>query len=545
MLSKDSVDVSTEYGTIRGCKKVSVLGRNYFNFQRIPYMKPPVGKLRFVDPQEPEKWTEPLDCTEHGPAFCNVNFLTEQYEGELDSMHVNVYTVDMDPKKPLPVMVWIHGGGVYTGNARTELTSPDYLMQKDVVLVTFHYRMGVFGFLSLDDPSLNIPGNAQFRDHVFALKWIKRNIGRFGGDANNVTVFGESWGGGSTSYHMISKQSKNLFHRGILMSGTALNGVYSLIPRRDWALRLCHQLGYDGSSDDKSLLEFLENADEKEIILASPKIMTDKEQEEEGLIVPFGPCIEPYDNGNAFITDHIIKMAKNCWGNEIDIMIGATSNELGALDMMANVESEFKKYINFKRYIPFDLGIDVDDPKRSEYAERIMRNYYGLLQPSRSNLEGTMRAGNDFALWHPIHRIVKSRENSGKGGKSFVYRFDFNSENNFFKKLAKAEDTSREAFHGDDVGYIFKMDLLGPTPPVDSVGFAGIRLMLSTLTEFARTGNPNVNEFENVEWLPATFDVPLKGLNINEKQSKFIVLPEATTVHALDKLYHEQKKDLY
>jgi cholinesterase len=107
-------------------------------------------------------------------------------------------------------------------------------MQKDVVIVTFQYRMGAFGFLSLDDPSLNIPGNAQFRDQIFALNWIKRNIGNFGGDPGNVTLFGESWGGIAASYHLASEKSKGLFHKAILMSGTALHGLCSMVPRRKW-----------------------------------------------------------------------------------------------------------------------------------------------------------------------------------------------------------------------------------------------------------------------------------------------------------------------
>lgn len=105
--SEQFVDLDTEYGPIKGCKKMSVLGRDYFNFQRIPYMQAPVGKLRFRDPQPPKSWTQPLDCTQQGPAFCNVNFLSGEYEGDLDAMFLNLYTNDIAPSKPFPVMVWV------------------------------------------------------------------------------------------------------------------------------------------------------------------------------------------------------------------------------------------------------------------------------------------------------------------------------------------------------------------------------------------------------------------------------------------------------
>lgn len=101
------VDLETKYGPIRGCVKESDLGKKYFNFQKIPYMKAPIGKLRFRDPEVPDCWTEPLDCTTQGPAFCNTNFLTGQFEGELDGVFLNVYTNNIKPIKPYPVMVWV------------------------------------------------------------------------------------------------------------------------------------------------------------------------------------------------------------------------------------------------------------------------------------------------------------------------------------------------------------------------------------------------------------------------------------------------------
>jgi carboxylesterase type B len=86
----------------------------------------------------------------------------------------------------------IHGGGFCRGSSRTDLYGPDYLLEKDIVFVSFNYRLGVIGFLSLDDPTLEIPGNVGLKDQVFALKWVQRNVSQFGGDPKNVTIFGES-----------------------------------------------------------------------------------------------------------------------------------------------------------------------------------------------------------------------------------------------------------------------------------------------------------------------------------------------------------------
>lgn len=98
------IEVSTEYGNIRGRKRQTILGRNFYSFQKVPYMQDPFGKLRFADPQPPTKWEETLDCR-NGQSFCNINFLNGQYEGCLDGVHLNVYSNNLNPKKLLPVMV--------------------------------------------------------------------------------------------------------------------------------------------------------------------------------------------------------------------------------------------------------------------------------------------------------------------------------------------------------------------------------------------------------------------------------------------------------
>lgn len=540
------VEVRTEYGKIRGRKRLSVFGREFFSFQKIPYMKAPVGKLRFVDPQPPEKWSGTLDCTEEGPAFPNLFFLDQQYQGNLeDGVHINVYTNNFNPNKP--VLVWIHGGGIYTGSASESITGSDYLMQKDVVLVTFQYRMGVFGFLSLEDPTLNIPGNAQFRDHIFALKWIQRNIKNFGGDANNVTLFGESWGGGATSYHLISNKSKGLFHRAILMSGTALNNYYSYFPTRNWALRLCVKLGYDkATSTDKEILDFLENADEKEIVIASTQILTEKEKNDEGFNLAFGPVIEPYDNGNGFLTDDIIKMMRKGWGKDIDIIIGNTKNECIGIPMMMKTEELFKSLCSFQRYVPRDLELGVDNDKKIEYGELVKKNYFGEIEPSLENMTPFSYIYNDYYCIHPMYRTIMSRLTFGKG-KTFVYCFNYNTQNNLMKKFFKFDVD--EAIHADDNSYIFKMPGMEGEDfnlSIDSHEFEGIKMMTGIFADFSKNGNPNFEMLNNAEWTPATKEEPFKALYLSEKKCEMInLVDDLERIKIFNQFYEEQNQTLY
>lgn len=120
-------------------------------------------------------------------------------------------------------MFWLHGGGFIIGSGESNVYGPEHLLIEDIVLVTVNYRLGALGFLSLNDPSLEVPGNAGLKDQVLALKWVQKNIIHFNGDPNNVTMFGESAGASSIHFHILSKQSEGLFQKAILQSGTVFN----------------------------------------------------------------------------------------------------------------------------------------------------------------------------------------------------------------------------------------------------------------------------------------------------------------------------------
>lgn len=127
-------------------------------------------------------------------------------QGSEDCLVLNVYAPQ--DFKPKPVMVWIHGGGFKTGSSETDLHGPEYLLSEDIVLVTFNYRLGILGFLRFEDSSLGISGNAGLKDMVMVLKWVQKNIECFGGDPNNVTIFGESAGGAAVHYLVLSSLAK-------------------------------------------------------------------------------------------------------------------------------------------------------------------------------------------------------------------------------------------------------------------------------------------------------------------------------------------------
>lgn len=190
-------------------------------FMGIPYAKPPVGDLRFAPPEPADAWEGTLeasefgqDCPQSGSAFNGfVDSLNE------DCLYLNVYTPSEGENHP--VMVWIHGGAFVTGSGGAAY-EPQRLVEQGVVVVTLNYRLGALGFV----PVAGLPeGNGHFglMDQQLALQWVQDNIGQFGGDAGNVTIFGESAGGHSVLSQMVSAGantgSEGLFHKAIVQSG--------------------------------------------------------------------------------------------------------------------------------------------------------------------------------------------------------------------------------------------------------------------------------------------------------------------------------------
>ncbi|CAG9772123.1 unnamed protein product [Ceutorhynchus assimilis] len=215
--------VYTKNGPVRGIKSQSRSNKPYDSFLGIPYAKPPVGNLRFANPEHPEPWKDVYNATKYGPRCMQRNpFLSIEtvYEGDEDCLYLNVYVPEIPKSEKLPVIFSIHWGGLTSGNGDGGYYNPKYFMDFEVILVIINYRVGILGFLStLDDAA---PGNFGLKDQVMALEWVQDNICHFGGDAKNVTIMGASAGAGSVHLHMVSPRSEGLFGRAISQSGAGI-----------------------------------------------------------------------------------------------------------------------------------------------------------------------------------------------------------------------------------------------------------------------------------------------------------------------------------
>jgi para-nitrobenzyl esterase len=251
--------VTTSLGALDGRDSAGVA-----HWLGIPFAAPPVGALRWKSPMAPVRWSGTRDASAFGPTCVQTDRLAKMYGGAMDPISEDCLTLNVWSASPSgakkPVMVWIHGGGFTHGSGRATIYDGTRLAQLGAVVVTINYRLGVFGFLS--HPALSAESRTKgsgaygFLDQVAALQWVKREIAAFGGDPDNVTIFGESAGAFSVGYHLVSPMSRGLFHRAIMESGSPyrftapVSGPDSMRTGERAGLKLAAKVGVTGRGAD-------------------------------------------------------------------------------------------------------------------------------------------------------------------------------------------------------------------------------------------------------------------------------------------------------
>lgn len=217
--------VRTQAGDVRGNDRDA---KGVLAFKGIPYAAPPVGPLRWRAPQPPIPWSGVRDALTFGAA-CLSALDDDPRPGprDEDCLYLNVWTAAKDADERRPVMVWFHGGGFQFGSSANPATDGGLLAAHGVVVVSFNYRLGIFGFLAHPDLDAEGPsGNYGLQDQLAALRWVNANIAAFGGDPDNITVFGESAGAMAIGMVMASPLAHGLFHKAIGQSGAFWDGKH-------------------------------------------------------------------------------------------------------------------------------------------------------------------------------------------------------------------------------------------------------------------------------------------------------------------------------
>ncbi|XP_032520406.2 juvenile hormone esterase-like [Danaus plexippus] len=507
----ESPVVDVVEGKISGKHCKTSNNTDYFTFKSIPYAKPPVGVLRFAAPQPPEPWDGVRDGTKDCNICAQLDRESFQVVGDEDCLYLNVSTPSL-PKAdlpPLPVMVFFHGGGFLFGNGTDDsVHGPDYLVEKNVVVVTLNYRLGILGFLSLG--CKEAPGNMGLKDQVQALIWIKNNIKNFNGDPNNVTIFGVSAGGASVELQMLSPMSKGLFHKAIAQSGSSLlhwsqnNNIKELVLKFPIIKK-------KNITDSQDLLQLLKNLSTKDLITMS-MLVIGLENSKGGLNFGFVPTVEEDRDWEPFLTKSPYDLLKQGEIHKVPYMTGYCDRE-GLLMMYSIHKATFDTLVRDKDFLSL-LPFDLDNSQKTELQTKL-KNIY--LEGVNKYNESDFYAIDFFSDVDFCGGIFASAELISKHiSPLYFYEFSYDGNLNYLKK--KLNIDRKGACHGDEGGYLVKSGLLqGDITDTDRL----VRERMCRMwTNFAKFGDPTptIDEVITTTWEPLA-ETGFNCLMIDDKLS--------------------------
>ncbi|XP_037035581.1 venom carboxylesterase-6-like isoform X3 [Bradysia coprophila] len=499
--------VNTERGRVRGCISKTLLEqRPIVSFTGIPYAQPPVGNRRFEQAVKPEPWNSTLNAFEY-KNVCNQMDAGKPIGNE-DCLYVNVFTPDTTFSKRLPVIFFIFGGGFYAGSGN--IYGPELLLDHDVILVTFNYRVGPFGFLSLGNR--NYSGNLALKDQLLALKWVRDNIHSFGGDKDKVTIHGWSAGCWSVSLHMASPASQGLFNKAICFSASALvPWILSYVKdhrkiARDFAISHGFQ-----PSNDQQLIDYLKNLDADTLVTMAYTDFYTPGTKEKAIRLPWTPVVESATSKNPFLLESPVNyFNKEKYGrSSIDTLFGyadaesysATSAEIQNPSLLTPFKEEFRFQLPL-----LGLNYSFSDPDYPLLSNEVRQFYFGNgnITTQVAQFSSMM---NDL-LSYPVHRAIKL-QSKVSCGRTFYYIFSVDLMLSRFKKLsnANAHGLTGNSTHGDDIFYVFKIknwdEIIAPgtyeSLSLDSKEVSVIKMMTGIVANFATTGRPTLQD-SSIDW---------------------------------------------
>ncbi|XP_063708884.1 juvenile hormone esterase-like [Culicoides brevitarsis] len=460
--------------------------KKLFSFKGIPYATPPVGKLRFKNPQPHPGWHGIRNATEHGnvcvqiPAFLRIDVV-----GSEDCLFLNVYTPpNINPNKKYPVMFWIHGGGFYGGSGDFDLYGPEMLVEQEVIVVTINYRLGLLGFFSTNDQAAQ--GNYGLKDCVEALKWVQKNIKAFGGDRNRVTIFGQSAGGAAVHYLVLSPMAKGLFHGAISQSGTALNSWgHQPFPRKQ-AFDAANTLNITFNSSKDLVEQFRAISDPK--VFATIGISLENLQT---LYLPltFVPSVEPKDSKEPrFLSETPIKMLQKGKFNKVPIILGATDAEfLSEIHYHRLNPNLLKKYNDDPSFlIPYLWFIEPNSEAARDIIYNIRKTYFNNKTEITDILE-FVEFNSDRAFQYSAYKTASLHAKKQKS-PVFQYVFSFDGTLSWHKQQYLLTDYDGVC-HSDDMGYMWTMAKLS-CPPKGSPTEKVRQRVVKMWTDFSKYGHP-------------------------------------------------------
>ena len=443
----DKYVVNTTSGMVRGFDQEGSIA-----FLGIPYAQ----TQRFMPPQPVQPWSGVRDCNKWGPQAMQRTYGPKPGEDKMSEQCtvLNVWTTDLHACKP--VMVWLHGGGFDSGTS--EWNPGMSLAQNDVVVVGLNHRLNILGFLDLSacSPQYKESANVGMLDVVAALQWVRDNIRQFGGDADNITIFGESGGGGKVGTLLCMPAARGLFHKAIIMSGTILN-VNTKSMSEELGKAVLNELGIDAAHIDR-----INDVPYDTLYAAGQRAMAASigtRAPGTPMMWGFGPSPDgvnllqqPFQPGFAAISDNI------------PILIGTTFNELQRLAYNRPMTEKEAREALQKTF-----GDDTDNYIRtfkSTYPDRTPQDWLSI----------------DW-LFRPKTIITADYISMNRTAKTYAYMFTWRS------------PVNQGSVHGHELKFCFntlrhgKNELPEPTAADQQLADRMSRVW----AQFAHTGDPNTS----------------------------------------------------
>lgn len=471
--SAEAAVVTTSYGKVAG-----YIENDIYTFKGIPYAE----AERFMPPHAPKAWEGVRSSRAYGPC-CPQEFRStwlideaafvsrwdDGFPGE-DCLRVNVWTQGLNDGKKRPVMVWIHGGGFSTGSSQEQ---PSYdgasLARKgDIVMVSLNHRLNVLGFLNLSSfgDKYKYSANLGMLDIIEALKWVKNNIAAFGGDPDNVTIFGQSGGGRKVSTLLCMPAAKGLFHKAIVQSGSGANFMPEDYSSKIGQLTVRY-LGLDATTIDK-----LADVPYEELLEAGTKAVNEVKKEADASGISSKVSIwgwMPTKDGDLLPEDAFAN-GSELISKDIPMMVGSCLNEMAGFVTLSDPEYFSQTDEQVKERLTKMYGKYTDE-------------YISAFKEAYPELKATDMPIIDFKYRPQALKQVETKVSDG-GAPVWNYLFAY---------YGSSLDGAMTATHCMELPYVFNNVTRAAT--MTGATLEAIRLgnfMSSAWINFARTGNPNV-----------------------------------------------------
>jgi len=451
-------------GSLKGIVKDGVA-----SFKGIPYAAPPVGEFRWRPPQPVIAWKDVKDATKDCASCIQRAWPGSTEKQSEDCLFLNVWApASANEKSKLPVMVWIHGGAFVAGSGSGPGSAGDAFAKNGVILVTINYRLGRLGHFAFPALSKEHPeefkGSYAYMDEIAALKWVQQNIAAFGGDKNNVTIFGFSAGGVSVHSLLTIPAAKGLFHKAISESGGGRDGILTGRPiRKDNADSLypvsAETIGINFARKHK--IEGTGEAALAQLRALSAEEILDGGQENDsaGIKIYSGPILD-----GKLVVETAESAYKAGRQAQVPLMIGSCSAEVGG-PFISNATSKQALFAGFGE-LENEAKAAFDPNGDKEFAE-------------------VQTKFNTYWVWGEPARMT-ARAFTSKGNQAYVYQFGY-------VPVAARQMSRYGAGHGSEVSFVFNTLHARWGAPAEATAEEKelARIMNAYWTNFAKTGNPN------------------------------------------------------